>query len=63
MRRASSRLIRTPKEDYRHATQVRTPVHARRLNQGNIDFSIVRRKVLTRSDFADQSPQQERLAA
>ena len=42
---------------------VHTPVHASWLNQAEIYFSVVQRKVLTPNDFADLAAVEERLAA
>ena len=41
---------------------VHTPVHARGLNQVDISFSIIQRKVLTPNDFADLEALRLRLA-
>jgi len=46
---------------YPHAVQVHTPVHASWLNQVEIYFSIVQRKVLTPSDFHDLQAVEETL--
>ena len=46
---------------YPHAVQVHTPVHASWLNQVEIYFSIVQRKVLTPSDFPDLQTVEETL--
>jgi hypothetical protein len=46
---------------YPHAVQVHTPVHASWLNQVEIYFSIVQRKVLTPSDFPDLQAVEETL--
>ena len=42
---------------------VHTPVHASWLNQAEIYFSIVQRKVLTPNDFADLPAVEQRLLA
>jgi DDE superfamily endonuclease len=42
---------------------VHTPVHASWLNQAEIYFSVVQRKVLTPNDFADLDTLEERLLA
>lgn len=46
---------------YSNAVQVHTPVHASWLNQIEIYFSIVQRKVLTPNDFKDLSGVEKRL--
>jgi transposase len=46
---------------YPNAVQVFTPVHASWLNQVEIYFSIVQRKVLTPNDFADLAEVEDRL--
>jgi hypothetical protein len=46
---------------YPHAVQVHTPVHASWLNQVEIYFSIVQRKVLTPSDFPNLQAVEETL--
>lgn len=46
---------------YPHAVQVHTPVHASWLNQVEIYFSIVQRKVLTPPDFPDLHALEETL--
>lgn len=48
---------------YPHAIQVHTPVHASWLNQIEIYFSVVQRKVLTPNDFPDLQAVEERLLA
>ena len=45
------------------ATLVHTPVHASWLNQCEIYFSVVQRKVVTPNDFYDLAEVQNRLAA
>ena len=50
-------------EWYPHAIQVHTPVHASWLNQIEIYFSVVQRKVLTPNDFADLQEVKARLLA
>ena len=42
---------------------VHTPVHASWLNQAEIYFSVVQRKVLTPNDFADLDTLEQRLLA
>ena len=46
---------------YPNAIQVHTPVHASWLNQVEIYFSVVQRKVLSPNDFADLKEVEERL--
>ncbi len=46
---------------YSNVIVVHTPLHASWLNQVEIYFSIVQRKVLTPNDFADLAEAQERL--
>jgi len=48
---------------YPHAIMVHTPVHASWLNQIEIFFSIVQRKVLSPNDFSDLDTVTDRLAA
>jgi transposase len=48
---------------YPNAVMVHTPVHASWLNQVEIFFSIVQRKVVTPNDFTDLDQVQDRLAA
>lgn len=48
---------------YPNAVMVHTPVHASWLNQVEIYFSIVQRKVLTPNDFPDLAAVERRLAA
>jgi hypothetical protein len=48
---------------YRNAIQVHTPVHASWLNQVEIYFSVIQRKVLTPNDFPDLRTLEERLLA
>jgi transposase len=47
---------------YPNATMIHTPVHASWLNQVEIYFSIVQRKVLTPNDFPDLTVLEQRLA-
>ncbi len=54
---AKRRLIRA----YPNAILVHTPVHASWLNQVEIYFSLVQRKVLTPNDFADLAAVERRL--
>jgi hypothetical protein len=53
--------IRRLAEWYPNAIQVHTPVHASWLNQIEIYFSVVQRKVLTPNDFASLAEVRERL--
>ena len=46
---------------YPNAIQVHTPVHASWLNQIEIYFSVVQRKVLTPNDFPDLKTVEQRL--
>ena len=55
---AAARRLR---QAYRNAMLVNTPVHARWLNQVEISFSIIQRKVLTLNDFASLAEVEERL--
>ncbi len=48
---------------YPNAVMIHTPVHASWLNQVEIYFSIVHRKVLTPNDFPDLAAVEQRLAA
>jgi transposase len=48
---------------YPNAVMVHTPVHASWLNQVEIFFSILQRKVVTPNDFTDLDQVQDRLAA
>jgi transposase len=50
-------------EQYPNAIMVHTPVHASWLNQIEIYFSIVQRKVLSPNDFADIDAVSDRLSA
>ena len=56
---AAARRLR---QAYPHAILVHTPVHASWLNQVEIYFSIIQRKVLTPNDFADLEALRLRLA-
>ena len=49
------------RDRYRRLTLVHAPVHASWLNQIEIYFSIVQRKVLTPNDFTDLNALAERL--
>ncbi|CAN5711908.1 hypothetical protein BH24ACT5_BH24ACT5_16380 [soil metagenome] len=49
--------------DWPNATLVSLPVHASWLNQVEIYFSVVQRKVLTPNDFADLADVEQRLLA
>ena len=46
---------------YPNAVQVHTPVHASWLNQVEIYFSVLQRKVLTPNDFESLSELQDRI--
>ena len=48
---------------YKNLILVHTPVHASWLNQAEIYFSIVQRKVLTPNDFPDLDTLEQRLLA
>ncbi len=48
---------------YKNLILVHTPVHASWLNQAEIYFSVVQRKVLTPNDFADLDTLEQRLLA
>ena len=50
-------------EQYSNAMMVHTPVHASWLNQIEIYFSIIQRKVLSPNDFTDLNLVVERLSA
>jgi hypothetical protein len=56
---AASRLT----ERFPNAVMIHTPVHASWLNQVEIYFSIVQRKVVTPNDFTDLDQVQDRLTA
>jgi len=58
-KRAADRL----RADWPNARLVHLPVHASWLNQVEIYFSVVQRKVLTANDFADLAEVESRLAA
>jgi hypothetical protein len=47
---------------YPNAVMVHTPVHASWLNQGEISFSIIQRKVLSPNDFTGLAMIEKRLA-
>lgn len=49
------------RKSYRKAVLVHTPVHASWLNQVEIYFSIIQRKVLTPNDFASLQEVEQRL--
>jgi hypothetical protein len=55
------RAIQRLRKAYRKAVMVHTPVHASWLNQVEIYFSIIQRKVLTPNDFASLKEVEERL--
>ncbi len=57
--RAADRL----RAQWPNARLVQLPVHASWLNQVEIYFSVVQRKVLTPNDFADLAEVESRLAA
>ena len=48
---------------YRNAVLVHTPVHASWLNQVEIYFSVLQRKLLTPNDFADLHELEDRILA
>ena len=48
---------------WKNLTVVHTPVHASWLNQAEIYFSVLQRKVLTPNDFADLDTLQQHLLA
>ena len=48
---------------WENAQLVHVPVHASWLNQGEIYFSVIQRKVLTPNDFSDLAEIESRLAA
>ncbi len=50
-------------ERWHNATLVQLPIHASWLNQVEIYFSVVQRKVLTPNDFSDLAEIEARLAA
>ena len=53
--------IKRPQGRYKNLILVHTPVHASWLNQAEIYFSIVQRKVLTSNDFPDLDTLQQQL--
>lgn len=53
--------VRRLRKAYRKAVLVHTPVHASWLNQVEIYFSIIQRKVLTPNDFASLAEVEQRL--
>ena len=55
--------IRRLQDRYQNLILVHTPIHASWLNQAEIYFSIVQRKVLTPNDFPDLSSLQQQLLA
>jgi hypothetical protein len=55
--------IRRLQRRYRNLILIHTPVHASWLNQAEIYFSIVQRKVLTPNDFADLDTLERQLLA
>jgi DDE superfamily endonuclease len=56
-----ARSIRRLAKAYRQAILVHTPIHASWLNQVEIYFSLVQRKVLTPNDFASLAEVEQRL--
>ena len=50
-------------ERFPNAVMVHPPVHASRLNQVEIFFSVVQRKVVSPNDFTDLTEVEQRLAA
>lgn len=60
---ASCRTSRNPWLLSKNLILVHTPVHASRLNQAEIYFSIVQRKVLTPNDFPDLDTLERQLLA
>jgi len=57
----SSVALNAERKAYRKAVLVHTPVHASWLNQVEIHFSIIQRKVLTPNDFASLEEVEQRL--
>lgn len=55
--------VKRLKEWYPNAIQIHTPVHASWLNQIEIYFSVVQRKVLTPNEFNSLAEVEERLMA
>ena len=55
------RAVQRLRKAYRKAIMVHTPVHASWLNQVEIYFSIIQRKVLTPNDFASPDEVEKRL--
>ena len=55
------RAVERLRNRYSQLTLVHAPIHASRLNQIEIYFSIVQRKVLTPNDFPDLNSVAERL--
>lgn len=55
------KAIQRLRKSYRKAILVHTPVHASWLNQVEVYFSIIQRKVLTPNDFASLDEVEERL--
>jgi hypothetical protein len=56
-----ARAVQRLKDQYPHLTLIHAPVHASWLNQVEIYFSIVQRKVLSPNDFASLDALAERL--
>jgi hypothetical protein len=57
------RAVHRMRQRWRNGHLVQLPVHASWLNQVEIYFSVVQRKVLTPNDFADLAEVESRLAA
>jgi hypothetical protein len=57
----SSTAVRRLRKAHRKALLVHTPVHASWLNQVEIYFSVIERKVLTPNDFASLEEVEQRL--
>ena len=57
------RSIERLQDAYKNLILVHTPVHASWLNQAEIYFSVVQRKVLTPNDFPDLDTLEQRLLA
>ena len=55
--------IRRLEDRYRNLILIHTPVHASWLNQAEIYFSIMQRKVVTPNDFADLATLERHLLA
>ena len=59
--RSGSRAVERLQSRYPNAVLVHAPIHASWLNQVEIYFSIIQRKVLTPNDFPDLNTLAERL--